>query len=129
MDPNGEFSPLIKGFKDIFHHFSEKLMGKSPQKRIFPIGHGVKLFGNFLSFIRNKLTNPTANNEAVHFNRMKMFDNLPNKRITGEGDGEMKDEDEEVQKIQLNHFRDRVRKMVVAHGKLLPFPKMFREAQ
>ena len=69
MDPKGEFSPLIKGFKDIFLHFSEKLTGKSPQKRIFPLG--VKLIGNVLPFIRNKIINPTANNEAVHFNRME----------------------------------------------------------
>ena len=127
MDPNGEFSSLIKGFKDILLHFSEKMMGKSPQKRIFPLG--VKLFGNVLSLIRNKIINPTANNEAVHFNQMKTFVHLPNKQITGEGDGEMEGKDEETQKIQLNHFRDKMRKMVVANGKFPHDAEMFREVQ
>ena len=90
MDPNGEFSSLIRGFKDIFLHFSEKMMGKSPDQK------------------QNNKLNPTANNEAVHLNRIKTFVHLPNKRITGEGNGEKEDEDEEIQgtqQIQLNHSR------------------------
>ena len=75
--------------------------------------------------IRNKVINPTANNEAVHLNWMKTFVHLPNKRITGEGKGEMKDEDEEIQEtqqIQLNHSRKQSEKDDGGKWQIPPIP-------